>query len=124
MLLDVEAFPHRVVTFGQPGSATVWIAEREGRVIGYLAAKVTAGVEVYVNALTTAKEVRRSGAARALIAAAIRASEKLLAPLRLHVARSNLAAVKLYESEGFRVRSIRRGYYPGGVDAFEMVREV
>jgi ribosomal protein S18 acetylase RimI-like enzyme len=120
-----RAFPHRVVTFGQPGGeSTVWIAERDGRVVGYLAAKITPGVEVYVNALTTAKEVRRQGIGRALLGPAIRASHRLLAPIRLHVARTNVGAVKLYESEGFRVRSIRRGYYPGGVDAFEMVRGI
>jgi [ribosomal protein S18]-alanine N-acetyltransferase len=40
----------------------------------------------------------------------------------LEVASSNTAARRLYESAGFRVFNVRRGYYRGGEDALEMER--
>ena len=40
----------------------------------------------------------------------------------LEVASSNTPARRLYESTGFSVFNVRRGYYRGGDDALEMER--
>lgn len=68
---------------------------------------------------------RRRGVAGELLEQLIEAAgghgaERML----LEVAADNEAAIGLYESYGFATISTRKGYYPGGSDAFVMEREV
>ncbi len=43
-------------------------------------------------------------------------------PVLLEVRADNASAQRLYERHGFRRTGLRRGYYPGGVDAVVMTR--
>jgi len=43
-------------------------------------------------------------------------------PVVLEVRADNAAAQRLYDSRGFRRTGVRRGYYPGGVDALVLTR--
>lgn len=43
-------------------------------------------------------------------------------PVSLEVRADNVAAQRLYERRGFRRTGVRRGYYPGGVDAWVLTR--
>lgn len=43
-------------------------------------------------------------------------------PVSLEVRADNETAQRLYEKRGFRRTGVRRGYYPGGVDAWVMTR--
>jgi ribosomal-protein-alanine N-acetyltransferase len=43
-------------------------------------------------------------------------------PVLLEVRADNEPAQRLYETRGFRRSGVRRGYYPGGVDALVMTR--
>ena len=42
----------------------------------------------------------------------------------LEVRADNLSAVRLYERSGFTLVQTRRGYYPGGVDALVLARDL
>ena len=66
------------------------------------------------------KEQRRRGIARKMLDKLISfTSEK---PIMLEVRKSNAAAIKLYESAGFKVISEREKYYSDGEDAWIMKR--
>ncbi len=43
-------------------------------------------------------------------------------PVSLEVRADNAPAQRLYEGRGFRRTGVRRGYYPGGVDALVLTR--
>jgi ribosomal-protein-alanine N-acetyltransferase len=78
--------------------------------------------ELHLLELASHPEQRRKGFARALLAALIEHARTHQARLiLLEVRRSNLPAIGLYESFGFRTTGVRRGYYSDtGEDALEM----
>lgn len=79
--------------------------------------------ELELLAVAVLPQARRRGVGRRLL-------DEVLAEIRarggrrvlLEVARSNAAARRLYESAGFRVLDVRRGYYATGDDALVMER--
>jgi ribosomal-protein-alanine N-acetyltransferase len=78
--------------------------------------------EVDIHNLAVHRPFRRQGIARALLKRVIHQAESR-GSLRvtLEVRRSNTGAQKLYESLGFRITGLRRGYYSdNGEDAFAM----
>ena len=103
--------------------ARLWVARPgEGESpVAFLLAWVAAD-ELHVIDLATDPGCRRRGAARALLARAIadaRAGRQRV--VQLEVRASNLPARRLYESAGFELVGVRRGYYSdSGEDAFEM----
>ena len=102
--------------------ASVWIAH-QGNLRHPLAYALTWLVadEVQLIDLATRPESRRQGAARALLSAVIRnAQASGKAALFLEVRCSNKAALALYQSFGFEVMRVRRGYYADGEDGLEM----
>src|SRR5450755_4542028 len=102
--------------------ALPWVIRaRDGMVVGFLLAWSVAD-ELHLLELASHPEHRRQGFGRALLDALIvhaRQHRKRL--LLLEVRRSNLAAIALYESSGFRRTGVRRSYYSDtGEDALEM----
>lgn len=89
-------------------------------VIGYAGVRV-GGTQSDVQTIAVVPERRREGIGRALLV-------ELLAEARrrgateafLEVRADNPGARRLYEAHGFAEAAIRRGYYPGGVDAVVM----
>lgn len=71
-------------------------------------------------------EHRRQGIGKALLSAAEdRARELKLASLTLEVRQSNLAAIALYEGQGYRLAGLRRKYYVNpNEDALLMTKEL
>jgi ribosomal-protein-alanine N-acetyltransferase len=69
--------------------------------------------ELHINTLAVRPECRRRGLGRALMAYVLsQAREKGALRATLEVRRANEPALRLYESLGFTVESIRRNYYP------------
>ena len=134
MALDASTFPHASVPL-VAGSVVprVWIARAEppgGRVVGFVAT-IRRAERLEILGLATDPARRRSGIGRALLRAAVSAarSRPRIRIVTLHVSTANLAALALYESEGFSVlRTVRRFYSPArfgnGGDACEMVLRV
>jgi ribosomal-protein-alanine N-acetyltransferase len=91
-----------------------------GPLLGY-AGLLHNGAEADVQTLAVAPAARRRGIGalllRSLLAEAARCG---CTSVMLEVRADNAAAIALYERFGFERISVRRGYYPGGVDAWVM----
>ncbi|HEY1697119.1 MAG TPA: GNAT family N-acetyltransferase [Polyangiaceae bacterium] len=115
MAIDADTFPHASARFGTNAeSARVWIARDrdEGRVLGFLAGRV-GGAQLHVEGLAVEVGARRRGTGRGLLRACVDGSrDEGLARVTLHVSVTSLAAVRLYESEGFEVVRELPGFYP------------
>jgi ribosomal protein S18 acetylase RimI-like enzyme len=130
--IDVNAFPYPSSRFVlRSASSPVWVARRDGeaRVLGFLAAGVHRGRDLYVEGLATTTGARRNGIGQALVRAAIAfAREGRADTISLHVWTGNEAAIGLYRSEGFDVRLLVAAHYRPGIfataDAYRMVRIV
>jgi dihydropteroate synthase len=92
----------------------VWFAERDGIAVGTAVAKLAPdGLRAQLLGMWVAPEARRSGAARALIAAARSwAAARGACELVLEVTEGNLAAAELYRATGFADTGVR-GELPG-----------
>ena len=91
--------------------AHFFVAEQNGRVIGYLGTHVVADEMSITNIAVTALH-RRRGVGHALLhTARLFAEEHGLARITLEVRVSNEAAIRLYESNGFVKDGIRPGFY-------------
>jgi ribosomal protein S18 acetylase RimI-like enzyme len=128
--IDAEAFPYASTRFGLRGATErTWVARRDRRVEGFLAAHVARGT-LRVHGLAVARAARGQGVGRALVRNAVdRSRDEGLSSVRLHVWVGNTAAVALYRSEGFAVARRLEGFYPAGAfagapDAYDMVRHL
>ncbi len=99
------------------------IAEREGRLAGYLVAWLGADTG-HLGNLAVVPGQRRRGVARRLLDDLLeRAAGRGVHALTLEVRVSNFAAQSLYRGHGFRLAALRRGYYRDtGEDALVMER--
>ena len=79
--------------------------------------------EAFVQTLGVAPEAAGRGlGARLLVALLEEAARRRKSTVTLEVRADNEVAQRLYERHGFRRAGVRRGYYPGGVDAWVMTR--
>ena len=94
------------------------VGEREGRLVAYGVLMLGPGEAQILN-LSVVPEARRQGLGRELLRYFVDDARWLHAgQIFLEVRASNLAAIALYETEGFAPVARRLGYYPGvGVEA-------
>ncbi len=89
----------------------VWVAEHEGRLCGFVCAKVLSD-EWEIENIVVAPEFQRRGAASQLMGALIgEAQQKAGTRILLEVRESNLPARHLYENHGLAPAGRRKGYY-------------
>lgn len=97
----------------------------DGALAGYFIVTAAAG-EAHLLNLSVAAAHQRRGHGTALLAEALATARRLGAhTVFLEVRPSNAAARSLYERNGFRTISVRRGYYPareGREDALVLAR--
>jgi [ribosomal protein S18]-alanine N-acetyltransferase len=95
------------------------VAVEDGRVTGFLASRETAPGEREILFLAVDPAYRRRGIARGLVENELArgAGEWLL-----EVRESNVAAIALYESIGFKQVGRRREYYPDPVESAIVMR--
>jgi ribosomal-protein-alanine acetyltransferase len=100
------------------------LVDPAGRIIGYLFA-AWQYLDLHVLKVAILPGFRRQGHARQLMALAEdHAIEMCGETLTLEVRQSNIEAVALYDSLGYRLRGRRRGYYMDGEDALVMTKAV
>lgn len=101
------------------------LAEICGQIVGYVLFWVLPD-DVDVHNIAVHPSFRRRGIGRQLLQQAIAAAHSRGSPrVTLEVRKSNLGAQKLYESLGFFVTGMRKGYYSDdGEDAITMALEL
>ncbi|MCB0828188.1 MAG: ribosomal protein S18-alanine N-acetyltransferase [Solirubrobacterales bacterium] len=109
-----------VLEMSKAGSVSL-AADEAGRITGYVVL-TRFDLAWHLMNVAVAPEGRRRGLATRLIEAAL-ARIPAGSPVTLEVRPSNVPAIALYESLGFRARGFRKGYYPDtGEDALVMWR--
>jgi ribosomal-protein-alanine N-acetyltransferase len=99
-------------------------AEWQGQVIGYLCAWFVVD-EVHILDVAVHPTHRRQGVGKLLLQYSLQEGQQGGAhSASLEVRRSNLPAIALYQSFGFREVGVRRRYYENGEDALLMVRSL
>ena len=93
-------------------SGTVFlVAEKQGKVLGYVGIKPVLD-EGYITNVAVFPEYRRMGVGSALMQNLDKlAADKNLSFISLEVRRSNLPAISLYESFGYKSEGIRKNFY-------------
>ena len=101
--------------------ARCYVVREVGRVIGYLCLWEVAD-ELHITNIAVHPGLRRRGIGRALLSAVLDdGRQRALRLVVLEVRPSNVGALGIYESFGFRVVGRRRGYYyDTGEDALVM----
>lgn len=104
-----------------------WVVQWPRQIQGFGIMQVAAG-EAHVLNLCIDREAQGQGLGRAMLRGLLDVARDHGADhAYLEVRPSNTVALRLYESEGFKVVGSRRGYYPsspGREDAFILSREI
>jgi ribosomal-protein-alanine N-acetyltransferase len=97
----------------------------DGSIAGYGGLAVIAPDEAWVQNLAVRRTAHRRGLGRTLLHDLLaEAARHRVRKVLLEVAVDNVAAQKLYATEGFEPLAVRRGYYqPSNTDALVMTRE-
>ena len=103
-------------------SDTFLIAENESSIAGYVIADLRRRNEGHIISIAVREEERRKGIAKLLMNAVTVEFERFgVGVVRLEVRVSNLVAINLYHSMGYRDAGVMTGYYRDGEDAITMV---
>ena len=107
------------------------IAELDRKVVGYIMCRIERGISSFgrlpvkrghIVSVAILPTVRHQGIGTAIIKAGMDAMEEYgTAEFFLEVRKSNESAVSVYESLGYEIRRVLRGYYRDGEDAYLMV---
>lgn len=107
---------------GQLDSRHYLVALAGEQVVGY-AGLCDYPDEAFVQTLAVAPAAQQAGLGSRLLTALLdEAARRGQRTVRLEVRADNAAARRLYAGHGFTKSGIRRGYYPGGVDALVLTR--
>lgn len=100
-----------------------FVLEEEGRVVGYAVVwKVLDDVNIMSFAID--RSLWGKGYGKKLLAFVIQRFKHEAKSITLDVRRSNLRAIRLYKSMGFKIVAERPRYYSDGENAFQMVLEL
>lgn len=107
---------------GQLDTRHYVVALEDGAVVGY-AGLCDYPDQAWVQTIAVAPAVQGTGlGSQLLLALLAEASRRRQQVVSLEVRADNLAAQRLYDRHGFTRTGVRRGYYPGGVDALVLTR--
>jgi [ribosomal protein S18]-alanine N-acetyltransferase len=134
--IDKACYPPRIAYsrrelrafLGDPGAECV-VAEVENQIAGFIIAEAEArpqrAITGHIITIDVLEPYRRSGIGSLLISAA---EERMAArgakQVELETARNNDAAIAFWQKHGYRTRGVYEHYYPGGMDAFSMVKSL
>lgn len=119
---DVWTAHHFWSELGQMATRHYLVAREGDRVVGY-AGLCAYPDEAFVQTMAVAADHRGQGLGALMLEGLLAEAERRgLRTVLLEVRADNPQAQRLYERHGFRRTAVRRGYYPGGVDAWVMTR--
>jgi ribosomal-protein-alanine N-acetyltransferase len=127
LVIEQELFPDAwsVETFWAelarvPETRHYLVADDDGVVVGY-AGLMTVGRQADVQTVAVAPDQQGQHVGGSLLRAIVdEATSRGCTEMLLEVRVDNEPALHLYEKAGFERISVRRGYYPGGVDGLVM----
>ncbi len=101
------------------------LVEADGKIVGYVLFWLLPGA-IDIHNIAVHIDYRRRGIAHMLLDRVVaEARGRAILRVLLEVRKSNLAAQKLYETKGFVITGIRKGYYSdNGEDALAMTLEL
>ncbi|MEM1982566.1 MAG: ribosomal protein S18-alanine N-acetyltransferase [Sulfolobales archaeon] len=101
------------------------VCEYRGNVIGYVSAAIDRDGSGHIISIAVDPEYRGRGVGRLLMEAVeSKCSKDGINRFKLEVAVSNLVAIKMYSSLGYRVSGVMKNYYPDGEDAYLMIKDL
>ena len=97
-----------------------FIYEEQGRILGYIGFFVILG-QIDIGNIAVKIDYRKKGIAKELVLYLLAfCKDNNIESINLEVRVSNIPAIKLYESFGFKKEGIRKNYYEGKEDAVIM----
>ncbi|MFZ0636603.1 MAG: N-acetyltransferase [Candidatus Acidiferrales bacterium] len=106
-----------------PGAEGI-VAEVGGRIVGFLVAAYEKSA-AHIVTIDVLEEHRRRAIGTALLREAEeRLGRKGVTLIQLETAVDNAAAVAFWKSHGYQSRGILRNYYPGGLNAYAMMKSL
>jgi len=105
-----------------PAHKIFFAEDRNGQIVGrtFFQIDTKNPAVAYLNDLCVLPDFRRRGFARTILQEAERTAwEDGARSVTLHVQASNMAAIHLYESAGYKFVKRKRGLYGNGEDSFE-----
>ena len=107
---------------GQTSTRHYVVAVHEGALVGY-AGLCDYPDEAFVQTMAVAPSHQHQGVGAQLLEELLAEAVRRRQPrVLLEVREDNVPAQRLYQRYGFTRTGVRRGYYPGGVDAWVMTR--
>lgn len=106
--------------------SVIYIAEKDGEIVGYLDFMITFD-SATINRICVLPAHRKQGIAYALLEQMVKeckAQEEEVDWITLEVRKSNEAAIKLYEKNGYEYVTTKPHYYDDGEDAVYMMRSI
>lgn len=100
-----------------------YVLEEEGKVVGYSVIWVIKG-EAFLMTFAVAPEHRGRGVGKEFMRMLLKDLKGKAEVVQLDVRKSNLPAIRLYRSVGFRVLRERKGFYSDGETALVMELEL
>lgn len=111
-----------------------FVAVVDSKIIGYVMSRIERGISHFgrrpvkkghIVSIAVHPEYRRNGIGTSLLTSALNGMREYGAiEVYLEVRKSNEAAIAIYESIGFETKSILRGYYRDGEDAYVMSKRL
>lgn len=99
----------------------ILVAEIEGKVIGYIDFWIMFE-QATIAKIAVVNPLRKYGIGDILLKEALKImDEEEVTSVTLEVRVSNIAAIKLYENNGFEKKLVKKGYYSDGEDAYFMM---
>ncbi len=106
-----------------PG-ADCLVAENDNQIAGFI---LTAhdGDWAYIITIDVLEPHRRHGVGTMMLREAERAlSANGVQQVALETATNNASAIAFWKKHGYRTQGIRKDYYPGGIDAYSMLKQI
>ncbi len=111
-------------SFLQAPGADCVVAEAGGTIAGFIVTE-RLGALGYIVTIDVVEALRQRGVGTMLLTEAERTlAANGVREITLETATDTASTVAFWKRHGYRTRGVKKGYYPGGRDAFEMIKSL